>query len=125
MNSETRYHLPKVDAPANWQGSASFIRFTGLFAAIVLLYAASLHIALIVATATRSNLLPRLMTPSPGVIHAIVCMGGAALAFVFIWHSLKNPLLNKRSRVLWLPAIACGYGLIFYWYHHVWTGTRK
>jgi hypothetical protein len=91
---------------------------------MVFIYAASLHTALLVGAATRSRLLQRLMTPGFGIVHGAVCIGGAVLAFVLILHSFKNPSLSKRSRILWLPALACGYGLIFYWYNHVRRPTQ-
>ena len=86
---------------------------------VVFLYAASVHAAMIVGVAANAALLPRLMTPSLGVAHAIVCVVGAVLGVLFIRHSLRNPLLSWQSRLLWLPVIACGYGLVFYWYNHI------
>ena len=95
--------------------STFFVRFSGVFSAIVFLYAATIHGLLLI----DRGLLSHLMTPTMGVMHGFICIGGAILGVYFIGHAFKNRSLTRRSRLLWGLALICGYGLIFYWYKHI------
>lgn len=119
MDPNNPYAARELNTDSTTQYSAAFVRRTGIFSVLVLLYISSMHCALLVGATTGMNLLARFMTPALGVVHATVCIGGAILATVFIRHAVQNKSLSKRARFLWLPALACGYGLFFYWFRHV------
>jgi hypothetical protein len=92
---------------------------SGFVSVAVLIYAISIHSLLIVDATTQSHRLSQLMTPTFGIVHGAICISGAVLAIIFIIHICRNPMLTPRRRLLWSVASASGYGLLFYWYHHI------
>ena len=89
----------------------------------VLIYALFIHAALIISMLTSTRLLSRLMTPQMGVVHGIICVVGALLSLCYMYHIVcRNKLLSRQGRLLWLLAVAAGYGQIFYWYNHLAVG---
>lgn len=92
---------------------------SGVFSCVVLVYLASMHSILIVDGVTGSHRLSRIMTPSMGVVHGIVCVLGGAMAVIFVIHAFRNNELSITRRILWAIALAVGYGMVFYWYTHI------
>lgn len=91
---------------------------SGAVSVLVFVYLAVLHCLLVFGGRGR---LSEFMTPSMFVFHAASCILGAGLTvffFVHIWRREK-PL---KSRILWIALTAIGYGMVFYWYRHVFRG---
>lgn len=92
---------------------------SGALSWVVLVYLASMHSILIVDGVTGSHRLSRIMTPSMGVVHGIICVFGGAMAVIFVIHAFRNNELSITKRILWSIAIAAGYGMVFYWYSYI------
>ena len=112
--------------------SRLFLVGSGILSLVVILDAGFLHTSLIVASMIYPTpdqvldfLTPLLLSPAIVGLHVTVCILGPFLAIMFIGHTFRNPSISKRHRVLWVPALAIGYGLIFYWYFHILHGNRR
>lgn len=105
--------------------SRAFMIGSGLLSLVVILYASFMHGTMIVMFiySSRDQLLTfsSRLFGNPIIIglHAIVCIFGAALAIIFMVDAFRNSSIPKLRRLIWVPALACGYGLVFYWYFYV------
>ncbi|MHB9081793.1 MAG: hypothetical protein ACYC3X_30370 [Pirellulaceae bacterium] len=57
--------------------------------------------------------------------HVSVCLGGGAIALWMMVHALLNRQLRLWRRVVWVVAVAVGFGMIFYWYFHLQSAAPR
>jgi hypothetical protein len=110
--------------------SRLFLISTGILSLTVVLYASFMHGTLLVMAAASPDQMTAFCSrlfgnPAFIGLHVAVCILGPILAILFIVHAFQNPRIPKLHSFLWLPALACGYGLIFYWYLHILHGHRR
>lgn len=112
-------------------GSRLFLIGSGVVSLVVILYASFLHGIMLVLAVTDPSLdqmtafFSRLLgSPAFIGLHIAICILGPMLAIVFIVHACRNPGISLSQRLVWIPALATGYGLIFYWYLHILHGHR-
>jgi hypothetical protein len=105
--------------------SRLFVIGSGLFSVVVFLFCSLAHGILIGgalyyrSSYALSEFISRFNDPAITVLFIAICIPGAILCIIFLVHAFRNPCISRRHRLLWIPAIAWGYGLIFYWYLHV------
>lgn len=107
-------------------GSRLFLVGSGVVSLLVILHAGFLHGTMLVLAVSDPSL-SRMTTffsrlfgnPAFIGLHVAVCFLGPMLAIVFIVHACRNPCISLSRRLVWMPALATGYGLILYWYLHI------
>ncbi len=107
--------------------SRLFIACTKVISILVFLYAFAVHTTLIIVLAayepaqleTYIGSLPFPLLYTIAGLHIFVCLVGPAVALTFINHAIKNRGISRLGKVLWVMALAAGYGLIFYWFQHI------
>ena len=112
-------------------GSRLFLIGSGFVSLIVILYAGFLHGTMLVLAVVDPSLdqmtafFSRLFgNPAFIGLHVAICILGPMLAIVSIVHACRNPGISLSQKLLWMPALATGYGLIIYWYLHILNGHR-
>jgi hypothetical protein len=107
-----------------------FVVSAGIFSLVVLLCAGSMHSALLFWGVTHPGEPPEFLLRLMGMPafiapYGTVCIGGMILGIAFMNHAWQNPRLSRPRRVLWCLSLACGYGMIFYWWLHLPHGEHS
>jgi hypothetical protein len=108
-------------------GNIPFVFGVGLISLISLAYVASCHATLLTAAFLRrlDQMNVVLSHPKLAEMHIAVCLAGGVTALSLSVHALRNREMIVGRRILWGFAIATGYGMILYWYRHIWSQTTR